>query len=390
MAAHSDIPFKRLPVKIIGTGSYVPERRLTNADLEKMVDTSHEWIIERTGIVERRIAAPDEYTSHMGTKAAQRALESCGLKPEDIDLIIVATITPDTFTPSTSCYIQDALGAKNAAAFDISAACSGFLFAMKTAVQYIGTGQMKTALIIAAEKLSTVVNWEDRSTCVLFGDGAGAAVLQASTGEEGEGSVLATDIGSDGSLHDLLQIPGGGSRCPTTAENAHERLATLAMRGNETFRHAVTRMKASAASVIERAGLTADDIQLIIPHQANLRIINAVAQRLSIPEDKVFVNIEKYGNTSAAASPSPLTKRAVPADSARETTSSWSHSAPGLPGPPPLSAGNILFTPSIIMTTEPYGKKIRFPLPSSPSGTSPGKAAPRKPSTLNTAWTVPE
>ncbi|MFR4416918.1 MAG: beta-ketoacyl-ACP synthase 3 [Akkermansia sp.] len=186
MAAHSDTPFKRLPVKIIGTGSYVPERRLTNADLEKMVDTSHEWIIERTGIVERRIAAPDEYTSHMGTKAAQRALESCGLKPEDIDLIIVATITPDTFTPSTSCYIQDALGAKNAAAFDISAACSGFLFAMKTAVQFLGTGQMKTALIIAAEKLSTVVNWEDRTTCVLFGDGAGAAVLQASTERKGK------------------------------------------------------------------------------------------------------------------------------------------------------------------------------------------------------------
>lgn len=274
MAANSDIAFKRLPVKIIGTGSYVPERRLTNADLEKMVDTSHEWIIERTGIVERRIAAPDEYTSHMGTKAAQRALESCGLQPEDIDLIIVSTITPDTFTPSTSCYIQDALGAKNAAAFDISAACSGFLFAMKTAVQFLGTGQMKTALIIAAEKLSTVVNWEDRTTCVLFGDGA---------------------------LHDLLQIPGGGSRCPTTVENAHERLATLAMRGKETFRQAVPRMKDSAASVIERAGLTSDDIKLIIPHQANLRIINAVAQRLSIPEDKVFINIEKYGNTSAAA-----------------------------------------------------------------------------------------
>lgn len=190
MAAHSDTPFKRLPVKIIGTGSYVPERRLTNADLEKMVDTSHEWIIERTGIVERRIAAPDEYTSHMGTKAAQRAMESCGLKPEDIDLIIVATITPDTFTPSTSCYIQDALGAKNAAAFDISAACSGFLFAMKTAVQYIGTGQMKTALIIAAEKLSTVVNWEDRSTCVLFGDGAGAAVLRPPQGKRGKAPSL--------------------------------------------------------------------------------------------------------------------------------------------------------------------------------------------------------
>ena len=163
MAANSDIAFKRLPVKIIGTGSYVPERRLTNADLEKMVDTSHEWIIERTGIVERRIAAPDEYTSHMGTKAAQRALESCGLQPEDIDLIIVSTITPDTFTPSTSCYIQDALGAKNAAAFDISAACSGFLFAMKTAVQFLGTGQMKTALIIAAEKLSTVFVYYNKS-----------------------------------------------------------------------------------------------------------------------------------------------------------------------------------------------------------------------------------
>ena len=258
MAANSEIAFKRLPVKIIGTGSYVPERRLTNADLEKMVDTSHEWIIERTGIVERRIAAPDEYTSHMGTKAAQRALESCGLQPEDIDLIIVSTITPDTFTPATSC-------------------------------------------IIAAEKLSTVVNWEDRTTCVLFGDGAGAAVLQAATGEEGEGSILATDIGTDGSLHDLLQIPGGGSRCPTTAENAHERLATLAMRGKETFRQAVPRMKDSAASVIERAGLTSDEIKLIIPHQAILRIINAVAQRLSIPEEKVFINIEKYGNTSAAA-----------------------------------------------------------------------------------------
>lgn len=301
MSANSDIAFKRLPVKIIGTGSYVPERRLTNEDLSKMVDTSNEWIIERTGILERRIASADEYTSHMGTKAAQRAIESCGLKAEDIDLIIVSTVTPDTFTPATSCYIQEALGAKNAVAFDISAACSGFLFAMKTAVQYLGTGQMKTALIIAAEKLSTVVNWEDRATCVLFGDGAGAAILQAATGEEGEGAVLATDIGTDGTLHDLIHIPGGGSRCPTTAENAHERLATLAMRGNETFRHAVTRMKSSASSVIERAGLTPEEIKLVIPHQANLRIINAVAQRLAIEEDKVFVNIEKYGNTSAAA-----------------------------------------------------------------------------------------
>ncbi len=301
MTAKNDTAFKRLPVKIVGTGSYVPERVLSNADLEKMVDTSHEWIIARTGILERRIAAEDEYTSHMGTKAAQRALESCGLKPEDIDLIIVSTVTPDTFTPSTACYIQNNLGAVNAAAFDISAACSGFLYAMKTAVQFIGTGQMKTALIIAAEKLSTVVNWDDRSTCVLFGDGAGAAVLQAATGEEGEGSVLATDIGTDGTLNDLLGIPGGGSRCPTTVENAHERLATLAMRGNEVFKHAVAHMVESATSVVTRAGLQPEDVNLIIPHQANLRIINAVAKRLTIPEDRVFINIEKYGNTSAAA-----------------------------------------------------------------------------------------
>lgn len=291
---------KRLPVAVIGTGSYLPERRLTNADLEKMVETSNDWIVERTGIIERRIAAADEFTSHMATEAARRAMESANVTAEEIDLIIVATITPDTFTPSTACYVQDSLGAKNAAAFDIGAACSGFLFAMKTGVQYIGCGQARTVLIIAAEKLSTVVNWEDRSTCVLFGDGAGAAILQLAEGEDA-GAVLATDIGSDGSLHDLLQIPGGGSACPITSLNAHERLATLAMRGNETFRHAVTHMKDSATQLIERSGIDPDDIKLIIPHQANLRIINAVAQRLTIPSEKVFVNLQKYGNTSAAA-----------------------------------------------------------------------------------------
>lgn len=293
-------PFKRLPVAVVGTGSYVPERRLTNADLEKMVDTSDEWIITRTGIRERRIAAPDEHTSDMATKAAERALEAAGLTAEDLDLIIVASITPDTFTPSTACYVQNNLGAKNAAAFDISAACSGFLFALKTAVQYIGCGQAKTALIIAAEKLSTVVNWEDRSTCVLFGDGAGAAVLRVG-GQPGDGAVLASDIGSDGTLHDLLQIPGGGSARPITPDNVHERLATLAMRGNETFRHAVAHMKDSATSLIERTGIKPEEIKLVIPHQANLRIINAVAQRLTIPSERVFVNLQKYGNTSAAA-----------------------------------------------------------------------------------------
>lgn len=293
-------PFKRRPVAVIGTGSYVPERRLTNADLEKMVDTTDEWIITRTGIRERRIAAPDERTSDMATRAAERALEAAGLTAEDLDLIIVASITPDTFTPSTACYVQHNLGAKNAAAFDISAACSGFLFALKTAVQYIGCGQAQTALIIAAEKLSTVVNWEDRSTCVLFGDGAGAAILRVG-GQPGDGAVLASDIGTDGSLHDLLQIPGGGSACPITPDNVHERLATLAMRGNETFRHAVAHMKDSANSLITRTGIKPEEIKLIIPHQANLRIINAVAQRLTIPADRVFVNLQKYGNTSAAA-----------------------------------------------------------------------------------------
>lgn len=294
-------PFKRLPVALIGTGSYVPERRLTNADLEKMVDTSNEWIIERTGIEERRIAAPDEKTSDMATKAAQRAIEAAGVTPEEIDLIIVGTVTPDTFTPSTACYVQANLGAANAAAFDISAACSSFLFALKTAVQYIGCGQAKTALIISSEKLSHIVNWEDRSTCVLFGDGAGAAVLQAGKGGETDSAILASDIGSDGTLTDLLKVPGGGSAIPTTEENISEKLYTLAMRGNEVFRHAVQHMKDSALSLLQRTGLRAEDIALVIPHQANLRIINAVASRIGIPPERVFVNLQKYGNTSGAA-----------------------------------------------------------------------------------------
>lgn len=294
-------PFKRLPVALVGTGSYVPERRLTNSDLEKMVDTSHEWIIARTGIEERRIAAPDEKTSDMATKAALRAMESAGVSAEEIDLIIVGTVTPDTFTPSTACYVQANIGAKNAAAFDISAACSSFLFALKTAVQYIGCGQAKTALIISSEKLSHIVNWEDRSTCVLFGDGAGAAILRIGSGIEGDSAILASDIGSDGSLTDLLMVPGGGSAIPTTEENIHEKLFTLAMRGNEVFRYAVAHMKDSALSLIERTGINPEDVNVVIPHQANLRIINAVAERLGIPVDRVFINLQKYGNTSGAA-----------------------------------------------------------------------------------------
>ena len=286
-------------VTIAGTGSYLPEKILTNEDLSKFVETSNEWIVTRTGIKERRIAGEGESTSHLGSTAGQKALEQAGIAAEDLDLIIVATITPDTLTPATACYVQQQLGATKAVAFDISAACSGFLYAMKIAKRMIESGAFHNALIIGAEKLSAFVNWEDRTTCVLFGDGAGAAVLRAS--KEGEGRILATDIGTDGKQTHLLNIPGGGSACPITINNAGEGLATLAMLGKEVFKHAVTRMKNSANFVIERAGLEPDDIAIVIPHQANLRIIDAIASRLAVPNDRVFVNLHKYGNTSAAA-----------------------------------------------------------------------------------------
>lgn len=287
------------PVTIAGTGSYVPEKVLTNADLEKFVDTNDEWITSRTGIKERRIAADDEFTSHLATKAAERALEQANLAAEDVQLIIVATISPDTITPATACYVQHNLGATKAIAFDISAACSGFLYAMKMAKRMISDGAYENALIIGAEKLSSFVNWEDRNTCVLFGDGAGAAVLRRAS--EDEGRVLATEMGSNGKHTGILHIPGGGSACPTTPANADQKLASLNMAGREVFKLAVTAMKNAAETVIERAGLTADDIKLVIPHQANLRIIDAIADRLTIPNEKVFVNLHKYGNTSAAA-----------------------------------------------------------------------------------------
>ncbi|MEM9236675.1 MAG: beta-ketoacyl-ACP synthase III [Verrucomicrobiota bacterium] len=287
-------------VCIAGTGSYLPEKILTNADLEKRVDTTDEWIVTRTGIRERRIAADDEFTSHMATKAGEKALEQAGIAAEDLDLIIVATITPDTLTPATACYVQEHLGAFGAVAFDISAACSGFLYAMKIAKRLISDGAFNNALIIGAEKLSSFINWEDRTTCVLFGDGAGAAVLRKAESPE-DGEILATEMGTDGRQTRLLNIPGGGSACPITIENADQRLATLAMLGREVFKHAVTRMKQSAEKVIERSGLKPEDIALVVPHQANLRIIDAIAERLDVPYDRVFTNLQKYGNTSAAA-----------------------------------------------------------------------------------------
>ncbi len=288
-----------IQVCIAGTGSYLPERILTNAELAATVDTSDEWILSRTGIRERRIAAAGEFTSHMATHAARKALEQAGLAAEDVELIIVATITPDTPTPATACYVQQNLGASRAVAFDISAACSGFLYAMKISKRLISSGAFKNALIIGAEKLSAVTNWEDRTTCVLFGDGAGAAVLRIAAVEEG--SILATEMGTDGNLTHLLNIPGGGTACPITSENVGQHLGTLTMMGKEVFKHAVTRMKEAAEKVIERSGLQPEDIACVIPHQANLRIIDAIADRLAVPNERVFVNLDKYGNTSAAA-----------------------------------------------------------------------------------------
>ena len=286
-------------VCIAGTGSYLPETVLTNEDLAKRVDTSDEWIFSRTGIRERRIAAEGEFTSHMASAAARKALEQAGLDAADVQLIIVATITPDTLTPATACYVQRQLGASKAVAFDISAACSGFLYAMKISKRLIADGAFENALIIGAEKLSAFVNWEDRTTCVLFGDGAGAAVLRRA--KPGEGEILATEMGTDGNLTHLLNIPGGGSACPITESNVGNHLSTLAMQGKEVFKHAVNRMKEAAETVIARANLQPEDIACVIPHQANLRIIDAIAERLAVPEGRVFVNLDKYGNTSAAA-----------------------------------------------------------------------------------------
>ncbi len=292
---------------ILGTGSYVPQRVLTNDDLSKFVDTNDEWITSRTGIKERHIAADDEATSDMASAAANRAMEAAGVTAEEIDLIIVATVTPDMFFPSTACFVQKKIGASNAVCFDISAACSGFLYALQVARQFINTGNRTTALVIGAEKLSTLVNWKDRNTCVLFGDAAGAVVIRGAEDDcNAPGRVLSTVMGSDGNLVDVLKVPGGGSACPVTAENAAQRLNTIHMEGRETFKHAVTRMCQAAEQALAMAGLTAADIGLVIPHQANARIISAIADRLGVPIEKTFMNLQKYGNTSAATIPVAL------------------------------------------------------------------------------------
>jgi 3-oxoacyl-[acyl-carrier-protein] synthase-3 len=288
----------RRTVSIVGTGSYVPEKRVTNEEMSKIVDTSDEWITTRTGIKERRIAAKDETTSEMATKAALKALEQANVAPKDLNLILVATATPDMLFPATACFVQKKIGAAKAACLDISAACAGFLFGIEIAQQFITSHTHDIVLVIGAEKLTSITNWTDRNTCVLFGDGAGAAVLRHRGSEHG---LISTHIGSDGQFTDILFMPGGGSRCPITRDNVDLHLNTIHMLGKEVYKQAVTAMVSASKKVLADAGLTADDIACVIPHQANLRIIEAIADRLKISLDRFYVNLDKYGNTSAAA-----------------------------------------------------------------------------------------
>jgi 3-oxoacyl-[acyl-carrier-protein] synthase III len=284
-------------VQIIGTGAYVPAHVLTNHDLERMVDTSDEWITTRTGIKERRIAAKHEASSDLALKAAEKAIADARIKTEAIELIIVATSTPDMFFPSTSCFVQKKLGLSEAVSFDVSAACSGFLYALDTARWMIEGGAYKTALVIGADKLSSITNWKDRSTCVLFGDGAGAAVLQRRSGAAG---ILSTYLRSDGTHTDILSVPGGGSRLPATQEVVEKKLNTIHMQGKEVFKLAVQKMISAAQQALKLAGKKESELALLIPHQANLRIIEAIAERISVPRERIFVNVDKYGNMSAA------------------------------------------------------------------------------------------
>lgn len=285
--------------EITGTGSYLPETVLTNFDLEKMVETSDEWIRQRTGIVERRIAEDNIATSDLSVHAARLAIKRAQIDPLDIQMILVATVTPDTFFPSTACYVQKGIGAKNASAMDISAACAGFLYGLDLANGLIVSGQYDTILVVGAEVFNNIVDWNDRNTCVLFGDGAGAAVVQATDEQKG---IIESYIGSDGDYADidLLGIPAGGSRMPVTTDALDNKLNKIQMNGREVFKLGVRLMPEAAGRVLKKANIGVDDVDLLIPHQANLRIIEAVGHRLGVPREKVYVNVDKYGNTSAA------------------------------------------------------------------------------------------
>ncbi|MFO8053433.1 MAG: beta-ketoacyl-ACP synthase III [Candidatus Omnitrophota bacterium] len=283
------------PVKIVGLGKYLPPKKLKNSDLEKIVDTSDEWITTRTGIKERRIAERAS-SSELAHKASVQALEDAGLKVDDLDLIIVASITPDNFFPSTACRLQNLLKARKAAAFDISAACSGFVYGLTCAWQMIGAGLYRNVLVVGSEVLSSVTDWQDRSTCVLFGDGAGAAVLTEAT----EKSFLSSHLGADGSRADLLNIPAGGSRIPTSHQTVDDKLHSIKMKGNELFRVAVRVLVDAAEVALSKAGLKPEDLDMLVPHQANKRIIDAVVKNLKI-KNKVYFNLSRYGNMSSAS-----------------------------------------------------------------------------------------
>ncbi|RNC70353.1 MAG: ketoacyl-ACP synthase III [Desulfuromonadales bacterium] len=289
--------------RITGTGSAVPDRVLSNYDLEKLVDTTDEWITTRTGIKERRIAAEGEYTSTFATQAAQRALEMAGVSPDELDLIILATITTDFPFPATACIVQSNLGALKAAAFDVSAACSGFVYGLSLADNAIRSGSARKVLVIGAEVLSRIIDWTDRNTCLLFGDGAGAVVLEADGGERG---ILSTHLHSDGSYWELLYQPGCGNRNPSVQKTLDERKIFLMMQGNEVFKLAVRAMEDAALEALEKNGFTPADIDIFIPHQANRRIIDAIGKRLGLDGDRVYVNLDRFGNTSAASIPLAL------------------------------------------------------------------------------------
>lgn len=287
-----------IPAGITGTGMGLPGKIMTNADLEKIVDTSDEWITTRSGIKQRYIAEPGEYTSDLAVKAAWEALEQAGLKPEELDAIIVGTITPDYPFPAAACVVQEKLGAHRAAAFDLSAGCTGFMYAITVGAQFINTGMYRNILIIGAETLSRILNWEDRTTCVLFGDGAGAVVLQPVS--KGKG-ILACELGSDGTGVPLLLQTAGGSKYPASAETVSGKQHSIYMAGKDVFKFAVKVMGEVAEKAIAKAGLTIDDIDFFIPHQANIRIIDSAAKRLGLDMSKVFVNVDRYGNTSSAS-----------------------------------------------------------------------------------------
>jgi 3-oxoacyl-[acyl-carrier-protein] synthase III len=290
--------FQGRTCSIAGIGSYVPVKILTNQDLEKMVETSDEWITTRTGIKERHIAAKDEFTSDMAARAAERAMKMAGITGNQIDLIIFATITPDMPFPATACLLQHKIGATRAAAFDLEAACSGFIYGLEIGQQFIMSRTYDTVLVIGAEKLSSIVDWTDRNTCVLFGDGAGAAVLQNRPGSHG---LLTAVMGADGEKSDLLFMPGGGSRCPATPDSVAAKRHYLQMEGKETFKSAVQAMQSAAQEALRRCELDISQVKCVIPHQANRRIIDAVGERLGAKPEQMFVNLDKYGNTSAAS-----------------------------------------------------------------------------------------